>query len=331
MTRHATITVPSPTATRRSLPDAHWEPFLSALTGRLAQPTPDLLSVRCVTRQTLVQLIGEVASELQLPSTFPTGRKVIEHLVSMGFASHVPIADVSGSSPSRDFILLGIQESRDQQVDPLELLQAYDQQGVICYFSALAYYDLTTQMPSSHHIASLMKHTVEPGAKSTGKPSTAPAATKRRSKLGTHVFSYEGVPFYSTKRARNTIPGVKTRVLSPATNIRIATVEQTLLDTLQYPFHFGGAEVVLESWQQATGKTDDDLFAAYLRAIQILPLTRRAGALFELLGLRPAGALGTYLDETKKLILAQPEIPWIPLLRGVPYSRESAGWKVLVP
>lgn len=321
---------PSPRAAQGIIADAHWEPFLKALTGRLAQPTPDLPSVRCVTRQTLVKLIKRVQRELRLPSTFPNGMEVIDHLVSMGLASHVPIEDVPGSSPSRDFILLGIQESRDQHVDPLELLQAYDQQGVICYFSALAYYDLTTQMPSSHHIASLMKPTADPEVKSTERSSASPAATKR-SKLGTHVFSYEGVSFYSTKRARNTIPGVKTRVLGPATNIRIATVEQTLLDTLQYPFHCGGAEVVLESWQQATGKTDDNLFAAYLSAIKILPLTRRAGALFELLGLRPAGALGAYLDETKKLILAQPEIPWIPLLRGVPYSRENAEWKVLVP
>jgi hypothetical protein len=322
--------IPSSRAAPGSLADTHWEPFLKALTGRLAQPTPELPSVHCVTRQTLVQLIGEVASELQLPSTFPTGKKVIEHLVSMGLAAHVPIEDVSKPGPSRDFILLGIQESRELQVDPLELLQAFDQQGVVCFFSALAYYDLTTQIPASHHIASLITHKIEPGAKPVAKLSALPRGTQR-SKLGTRVFSYGGVPFFSTKRARKSIPGIKTRVLGPATNIRIATVEQTLLDTLQYPFHCGGPAVVLESWERQTGTTDDNLFLAYLKAIQIPPLTRRVGALFELLGVPATGALGSYLDATKKIVLEQPEIPWIPLLRGVSYSRESSEWKVMVP
>jgi len=330
MTRHITTVVPSPKAPPGSLLYSHWEPFLKALTGRLAQPNPDLPSVRCVTRQTLVKLIRKVVRELRLPSTFPNGIEVIDHLVSMGFASHVPLEEVSKSGPSRDFILLGIQESRELQVDPLELLQAYDPQGVICYFSALAYYELTTQIPASHHVASLITHKIEPVAKPAGKLSTSPKGTER-SKLGTRVFSYGGVPFYSTKRARKSIPGVKTRVLGPATNIRIATVEQTLLDTLQYPFHCGGPEVVLESWERQKGTTDEDLFLAYLKAIQIPPLTRRMGALFELLGLPATGALGSYLDATKKTVLEQPAIPWIPLLRGVPYSREIAGWKVLVP
>jgi predicted transcriptional regulator of viral defense system len=319
-----------PRAKKGILADARWEPFLKTLTGRLAEPTPDLPSVRCVTRQTLVHLIGEAADELRLPSTFPTGKKVIEHLVSMGFASHVPIEEVSKPGPSRDFILLGIQESRELQVDPLELLQAFDQQGVVCYFSALSYYDLTTQIPASHHVASLITHKAEPAATSAEKLSTSPKGTQR-SKLGTHVFSYGGVPFYSTKRARKSIPGIKTRVLGPATNIRIATVEQTLLDTLQYPFHCGGPAVVLESWERQTGTTDEDLFLAYLKAIQIQPLTRRVGALFELLGIPATGGLGSYLDATKKIILEQPETPWIPLLRGVSYSRESAAWKVMVP
>jgi hypothetical protein len=248
----------------------------------------------------------------------------------MGLASHVPIEDVSKPGPSRDFILLGIQESRELQVDPLELLQAYDPQGVICYFSALAYYELTTQIPASQHIASLITHKTPSVAKPATKLSAAPKGTVR-SKLGTRVFSYGGVPFYSTKRSRKSIPGVKTRVLGPATNIRIATVEQTLLDTLQYPFHCGGPEVVLESWARQTGTTDEDLFLAYLKAIQIPPLTRRVGALFELLGIPATGALGSYLDATKKTVLEQPETPWIPLLRGVPYSREITGWKVLVP
>jgi hypothetical protein len=323
-------TVPSPKAPPSSLLGPHWEPFLKALTGRLAQPTPDLPSVRCITRQTLVQLVGAVATELHLPSTFPTGKKVIEHLVSMGLASHVPIEAVSKPGPSRDFILLGIQESRELQVDPLELLQAYDPQGVICYFSALAYYDLTTQIPASHHIASLITHKTSSVAKPAAKLSAPPKGTQR-SKLGTRVFSYGGVPFYSTKRSRKSIPGVKTRVLGPATNICIATAEQTLLDTLQYPFHCGGPEVVLESWGRQTGSTDEDLFFAYLKAIQIPPLTRRVGALFELLGIPATGALGSYLDATKENVLEQPETPWIPLLRGVPYSSEIAGWKVLVP
>ena len=310
--------------------DIRWDSFLKALTDRLAEPTRDFPSVRCVTRQTLVTLIGEVKRELQLPSTFPSGKKVVDRLVSRGLASHVPIEEVLGSGPSRDFILLGIQNSRDSQVDPLELLQAYDQQGVICYFSALAYYDLTTQIPPFHHVASLTRHRAAPNTEVAGRDSPS-RGLATRSKLGKHVFSYGGVSFYSTKRSRKTIPGVKTRVFSPSTNIHIATKEQTILDTLQYPFHCGGPEVVMESWERQVGKADEDLLLAYLRSIEILPLTRRVGALFELFGLRPAKELGSYLEATKKIVLEQPEIPRIPLLRGVSYSRESMEWKVLVP
>jgi len=306
-----------------------WDLFLKTLTDRLAQPDPSFPSVRCVTRQTLVHLIGDVANELQLPSTFPSGKRVIDHLVSMGLASDVPVEVISRAGPSRDFVLLGIQDSRESRIDPLELLQAYDQRGVVCYFSALSYYDLTTQIPPFHHIASLTEPRPEPGAETSERVSESNEVAKR-SKLGTHVFSYRGVPFYSTKRSRTSIPGVKTRVFSPATNIHIATMEQTLLDALQYPLRCGGPDVVLESWQQHVEKADEDLLLAYLNAIQLLPLARRVGALFELLGFRPARQLASYLEATKASIREHPEMPWIPLLRGVPYSRESAEWKVLV-
>jgi len=268
---------------------------------------------------------------LNLPSTFPSGVTIIEHLISMGFASRIPVEGTAGTAPSKEFILLGIQESQDLGADPLELLQSYDQQGTICFFSALAYFNLTTQVPVHHHIAALTNQVA------TGMNSERPARivqpkkTTTKSKLGTYLFNYEGVPFYCTKRVKSSIPGIKIRVVSPRTNLRITTIEQTLLDTLQYPLHCGGQEVALEAWGRHIGRMDGGLLLDYLRTIRIDPLTRRVGAIFDLFGIPPAKGLHSFLNESMSRILSQPEVPEIPLFRGINCQRSNPAWKILVP
>ena len=39
------------------------------------------------------------------------------------------------------------------ELDPIELLQAMVPEGAICYFTAIHFHELSTQMPSHHHIA----------------------------------------------------------------------------------------------------------------------------------------------------------------------------------
>jgi predicted transcriptional regulator of viral defense system len=315
----------------RSPHSPRWEEFLKAFTARVAKPTSSLLSVRCITKQTLSGIFSEIQQELNLPSTFPSGVAIIAHLISMGFASRIPVEGTAGTAPSKEFILLGIQESQDLDVDPLELLQTYDQQGTICYFSALAYFNLTTQVPVHHHIATLTNQSTTNTNLERSATIVNPKKTNTKSKLGTYLFNYEGVPFYCTKRTKSSIPGIKIRVVSSRTNLRITTIEQTLLDTLQYPFHCGGQEVALEAWGRHIGQIDGDLFLDYLRTIRIDPLTRRVGAIFDLFGIPPARDLDFFLKESKSRILSQPEVPEIPLFRGINSQRINPIWKILVP
>jgi predicted transcriptional regulator of viral defense system len=308
-----------------------WEEFLRAFTARIAKPTSSLLSVRCITKQTLSGIFSEIQQELNLPSTFPSGVAIIEHLISMGFASRIQIEGTKGTTPSKEFILLGIQESQDLDADPLELLQAYDQQGTICFFSALAYFNLTTQVPVHHHVATLTNQTANNTNSERPVPVVNPNKTTTKSKLGTYLFNYEGVPFYCTKRVKSSIPGIKIRVISPRTNLRITTIEQTLLDTLQYPFHCGGQEVALEAWGRHIEQIDGDLLLDYLRTIRIDPLTRRVGAIFDLFGIPPAKDLNSFLQESMSRILSQAEVPEIPLFRGINCQQSNPSWKILVP
>lgn len=311
----------------RSPHPQRWEEFLKAFTARVAKPASSLLSVRCITRQTLSGIFSEIRQELNLPSTFPSGVAIIEHLISMGFASRIPVEGTTETAPSKEFILLGIQESQDLDVDPLELLQSYDQQGTICFFSALAYFNLTTQVPVHHHVATLTNQ----ANLERSVTIVNPKKINTKSKLGTYLFNYEGVPFYCTKRVKSSIPGIKIRVVSPRTNLRITTIEQTLLDTLQYPFHCGGQEVALESWERHIRQIEGDLLLDYLRAIRIDPLTRRVGAIFDFFGIPPAKGLDSFLKESKSRIFSQSEVPEIPLFRGINSQRINPIWKILVP
>jgi predicted transcriptional regulator of viral defense system len=245
----------------------------------------------------------------------------------MGFASRIPVEGTTETAPSKEFILLGIQESQDLDVDPLELLQSYDQQGTICFFSALAYFNLTTQVPVHHHVATLTNQ----ANLERSVTIVNPKKINTKSKLGTYLFNYEGVPFYCTKRVKSSIPGIKIRVVSPRTNLRITTIEQTLLDTLQYPFHCGGQEVALESWERHIRQIEGDLLLDYLRAIRIDPLTRRVGAIFDFFGIPPAKGLDSFLKESKSRIFSQSEVPEIPLFRGINSQRINPIWKILVP
>ena len=46
------------------------------------------------------------------------------------------------------------------------------------------------------------------------------------------------------------------RAYGPRAQIRITTLEQTLLDSLYKPFLCGGPEVVFEAWQDAVDRLD---------------------------------------------------------------------------
>jgi len=281
----------------------------------------------------LSHLFEEIRTDLFLPSTYPSGVKILDLLTSMGLAIRVPVEVTSRTKPSNNFFLIGIHGSHEKCVDPLELLQAFNPSGVICYFSAVSHLGLTTQSATHHHIALITTRRAKTAIEKIERTPLLNISREKvhRSKMGTPVFSYQCIPYYSTKRVNHSAPGINTRILSPSVQIRMTTKEQTLLDTLQYPYHCGGPETVFEAWEKHIDEIDEDLLLGYLKKIQIAPLTRRLGAIFNLYHRRPTNRLGKYLNNSKGHFIAKEEFETISLLRGIDYSRIDSFWNVAVP
>ena len=99
--------------------------------------------------------------------------------------------------------------------EPWELLQGYQPGGVLCYFGALAYYELTTQQPAFYHIATLEAR--KPGQVVEVAPRTRESGHEaaERDPLGSLEFRYQDVPCYTTRRDKALVPGVQTREFGP--------------------------------------------------------------------------------------------------------------------
>ena len=313
------------------LPD-RWEDFLQAFSGKIAKASNDIRSTRCISRSNLSSIVSGIKRDLNLPTTFPSGIEVLSHLCAMGLASQLPVTNNGGNAPSKDFYLVGMSASHELAITPFELLQAYNNYGVICFFSALSYYDLTTQIPPHHHIATIVKSEKINKQSLREKSPTPPiGSTKRKKNIGKFEFSYDGADYYSTRRKAYTIPGTKSRIYNQRTILKITTIEQTLLDTLQYPTHCGGPEVVFEAWENHINTIDEDLLFDYLQGIDTRSLNRRVGALFELLDYKPKLKLINFLSKSLSESDMHNDPYDITLLKGINYTNLNAHWKVLTP
>lgn len=251
----------------------------------------------------------------------------------MGLLIPIPVKTRFGGEIADEFFTYGVPEFDSSSVDPLELLQAISPTGIICYFSALSRLELITQIASHHHVAIPthrlssylpMNHPNEKGRTNKG-PST------NRSRLGTASFYYDGIPFYTTKRLSDNIPGTTLTMLSPRVNIRVTNLEQTLLDTLQFPIHCGGSETVFEAWKSGLEMIDEAVIIDYLKRINIRPLTRRFATILDLFGIQPTSALKDYLLSSKELYLQTDDFHLIPLLRGLEFPNLHEEWNIQIP
>ena len=87
-------------------------------------------------------------------TTFPPAHVVIEQLKRMGLIHAIKVQSPNDTDLN-DFLLLDMEAGKGETIYPLELLQAYLPDGVVCYFSAINYYELTTQVVAHHHVARL--------------------------------------------------------------------------------------------------------------------------------------------------------------------------------
>ncbi|MDD2707396.1 MAG: type IV toxin-antitoxin system AbiEi family antitoxin [Verrucomicrobiae bacterium] len=264
-------------------------------------------------------------------STFPTAEVILEHLQKTGLVSHLDVESTSPPSPTTDFFLFHLEGPAEKDADPLELLQAFKPEGVICYFSALAYYGLTTQIPSQHHIATLTAAAIPARKTDKDRQESLSRETVKRNPMGQKVFTFQGIPFFWTRRIASRIAGIQIRQEGTRTQFRITTREQTLLDTLNRPIPCGGLAVILEAWEKGARTMDEKRLAEHLKTMSHADTCRRVGAIFDLIGHPPAPCLKKQLDAIKPSLPSQTSKTIISLLPGINFPNTNDIWQVSIP
>lgn len=310
-----------------------WEVFLNALIQKVAKPTDRWPTVRCWSKRNLIHVLTEIRiqEKSRLLSTFPTAEVILGHLQKTGLVSHIDVETVSPPRPATDFFLLDLEGTSERDADPLELLQAFKPEGVICYFSALSYYGLTTQVPSQHHIATLTKTAASPIQRIKAPPDSLSPRTVKRDPMGQKIFTFQSVPFFWTRRVLSRIVGIQTRNEGARTQLRITTREQTLLDTLNRPIPCGGLAVILEAWEKGSRTMDEDRLAEYLKSMSHVDTYRRVGAVLEFIGHTPSPCLKKQLDDIRQALPPQASETRIPLLPGTDFPSTNVTWQVGIP
>ncbi len=310
----------------------NWESFLNSLSSIISKATPDYPSTRCWSRKSLATIVQKIKRERKLPSTFPNTPEILTHLKNIGWAYKLDVDPLSNKTPpSKDFYLLDITAAHEIKIDPLELMQAYKPKGIICYMSALTYHSLTSQLPTQHHIAVLVKPTKTYESPKTIRKENKKTFTDKKSSLGDLVFNFQNQPCYLTRRSQSRLVGYQTRITGPRTRLRLTTIEQCLLDTLHKPICCGGVPVVLEAWQEGLPRIDEELLTSYLLQINYPLYFRRLGALFELLDYTPGGDLEKTIALGLESFDQNDPNASIALLPGFNFPTLNKKWQVLTP
>jgi len=281
----------------------------------------DFPTVRCWNETNLARLIRSSASALGLKNVIPSAGAVIDQLVALNLAKRVEL-ESSAEGPSNRFAIIDFSTAENHDLDPLELAQALSPRGVLCYFGALSYHGLTTQVPPFYHVAELTMpeagSSAIPNVKLRREPT---AATIDRETLGSLAFIYEGSPIYTTKRIARTVAGTKIYQQGPRTSYRMTSIEQSLLDTLHRPKPCGGPSVVFEAWENGISQLKDEELVRLLEGASPV-LKRRAGAMLERNDYRISPTLESLLLDTPQL--------QVPLLPGYAFGTTMTRWGVLV-
>ena len=311
--------------------DARRGQLLKALFARLGAASTDFPSARCWSQR---RLLGEIAGVRRAVGGTgePTARHLLDHLVMSGLARLIEIEPATGRGWGGPYYLVDLEGAGSKaDVAPIELLHAAQPRGIVAYFSALSFHGLTTQLPTSHHI--VLPEQANPDRKPTlarqedFKMKTLAVEPRRaRNSLGTHLFNFEGVGYYESRRSLR-VPDMLTQYLSPRSLVRITGPLQTLLDCLHVPQRCGGPETVFEAWQTGIEELDELLLCRCLQEMSHSPTTRRVGAMLELLEHPPTNTGLVHVLETGWTATA----PVLDLLPGISYGSLNHRWGVRVP
>jgi predicted transcriptional regulator of viral defense system len=239
----------------------------------------------------------------------------------------VPI--VSAKGRRHGMYTVGLQPS--DTIDPLELLQAAEPAGLVCYFTALAFHGLTTQSPTHHHIARLVDRPRQPPSTAPRVPVGDTGPKRSRDPLGKLRFTFKSVPYYETSRALHTVAGIQLRHLNDRSMVRITTREQALLDTLHRPVSCGGLSVAWEAWETGLSGLDEARLHEHLVALAEPRHLRRVGYLLEAFRYTPVTSLRSLLEDARTNLAADPAAQVVPLFPGLPAVTMNTAWRLDVP
>jgi predicted transcriptional regulator of viral defense system len=304
-----------------------WNLIVAELTERLKAPSCELPNVQWLSEYHLRRLLLDVAKTTKAPPTL-SGCMLLSMLVDSKLARQLPPDDFLEGAKS--YAIYSLELGGIPSISPIELLQATQpsyRNTVICYCTALEHHKLTTQEPPHHHVAALkapakrMQIESIPDQTSVNKSAGEPS-------LGTLLFRYQAVPYYVTQRDPALMPGIQTVRLSPSCQVRMTTLEQTLLDTLHKPWSCGGPSVVFEAWERGVPLLDDTRLANCLKAIERTDFTRRTGYMLEQLGHASTDRdLLALLADSKDKVKSG-TVPTIPLLPDVPSTHRNSTWGI---
>jgi hypothetical protein len=300
----------------KSLPHT-WSRIVNGLNQALKTPTEDIPNTRWLPEATLVRLLVRVRDDVGAPKSL-TGKSLLKSLMECGLARELRVP--SEGKDSKGFGVYCLEMGGNPEISSLELLVATQptfRKTAICYFTALQYHELTTQMIPHHHIAVLKTY---PPATVVAEPS------ERIPPLGTLLFRWNGIPYYLTQRDGALVAGVQTVWLAEHALARITTLEQTLLDTLHRPWACGGPSVVFEAWGRGASVMDEARMAQHLRVIGNEALPRRVGYLLEQQGHVASNPdlLQLLRDAKDRVAAGRPDL--VPLLPGVLATQTVADW-----
>lgn len=304
-------------------PPQRWPYFIGLLAQEVSQASDTHPTVKVWKDTELVALIRQVIRrhKAQFKSSLPTGAAILQRLESSHWLRPIPVTE---NQTGRVFYLMDHEAPKQFHIPPEEILLATLPSGVISYFSALQFYELTTQPLTFAHIGRLAKgHPPEP-------PENAAAQPLDKNTLGTPLFHLDGLPCFETKRYVGLTPGVNLRIQDNRTWYRVTTLEQTLLDTLLQPLRCGGEAVIFEAWENAWERIDWERLTNYLSIIERPSLIRRTATLLDMMKIRIPShcSLQSLLDQTQQQMGAA---PLIPLLPGLMYRTQHPRWRVTTP
>jgi len=319
-------------STKRSqkIPSERWERFLRLLRDQVLEPTEEFPTVRCWKRYALKKLIMRVvrtnSSELKA-SVFATAEEVIRSLLKIGWLKTIPLESLDQDAVAMYFLEMEAREG--DMIDPLEVLQGYMPEGVLCYFGVLSYLELTTQIPPFFHVASMDKSPL-PHEWRESSLHLVDEGSHYKNPMGQEIFRFEGAHCYKTRRNAALVPGIQLRNFGPRATLRMTTLEQALLDALIYPTQCGGQSVVFEAWERGVERWNSDRMADYLLRINKPSFDRRVGAMLEVLGFSNSSSrlYDRLMGVRKNIGSSTSEIS---LLNGMSYLGFNEQWKVRIP